>query len=146
MGIFIKHVNERNIVLAGTVANEQMLIDGYVEYHGPIPFENNPDYLVWDSATSQIVVDTELKYAKEIEKVRTKRDQLLSDCDWVSNKYFDLQQPLPEEWATYRQALRDITVDFNPTVGVTWPILPGSTQPTDTLLGADGLPVIPIAP
>jgi len=40
---------------------------------------------------------------------RTKRDALLSQSDWVTVRAMDTGNPVPTEWQTYRQALRDIT-------------------------------------
>ena len=55
-------------------------------------------------------------------EVRAKRNLLLRDCDWT-----DLPNSPVEngpEWATYRQALRDIPQDFGSADAVTWPTKP----------------------
>ncbi|PTT75173.1 hypothetical protein DBR42_29465 [Pelomonas sp. HMWF004] len=44
---------------------------------------------------------------------RAKRDELLAACDWVVTRAYERGQPVPADWATYRQALRD------------WPSQPG---------------------
>lgn len=53
--------------------------------------------------------------------IRTQRDKLLSDCDWtqVADAPVDKQV-----WATYRQALRDITNQETFPNSVTWPDKP----------------------
>lgn len=53
--------------------------------------------------------------------IRTQRDKLLSDCDWtqVADAPVDKQV-----WATYRQALRDITSQETFPNSVTWPDKP----------------------
>ena len=54
--------------------------------------------------------------------VRAERNKLLADCDWTQ---------LPDapvdaaSWATYRQALRDITTQANP-FAIVWPESPSS--------------------
>jgi hypothetical protein len=40
--------------------------------------------------------------------VRGKRDSLLAECDWVVTKFLERGEAVPKEWATYRQALRDL--------------------------------------
>src|SRR5690625_4003181 len=42
------------------------------------------------------------------EAARAQRDALLSHCDWVAIRANELGEPVPQDWASYRQALRDI--------------------------------------
>lgn len=42
-------------------------------------------------------------------EIRIKRNELLADVDYLNNMYSDLDQPVPQEWKDYRNALRDIT-------------------------------------
>ena len=55
--------------------------------------------------------------------VRRKRDALLTETDWVSARAADLGMPVAPEWAAYRQALRDITLQKNPFF-LEWPVKP----------------------
>lgn len=55
--------------------------------------------------------------------VRSQRDKLLTECDWVVTKNTEAGQPIPEAWSTYRQALRDITNQADPDE-ITWPQKP----------------------
>lgn len=55
--------------------------------------------------------------------VRSQRDKLLAECDWVVTKNTEVGQPIPEAWSTYRQALRDITNQADPDE-ITWPQKP----------------------
>ena len=57
--------------------------------------------------------------AERWEGVRNHRNLLLSHCDWRSSN--DLT--LSDDWKTYRQALRDITTQSDPT-NITWPTEP----------------------
>jgi hypothetical protein len=58
---------------------------------------------------------------KAIANVRAKRNQLLSDSDWTQV----LDAPVDRTaWATYRQALRDITDHAGFPWNVTWPVQP----------------------
>lgn len=55
------------------------------------------------------------------ESLRTKRTNLLKACDWTQAPDSPLSDSKKTEWATYRQALRDI--DFTTFTGV-WPQTP----------------------
>lgn len=41
-------------------------------------------------------------------KLRSIRDQALSESDWVVVKSIEKQEPIPQEWKEYRQKLRDL--------------------------------------
>ena len=65
--------------------------------------------------------------------LRIERDRLLAETDWISSKYYDLEQPVPEEWKSYRQALRDLPTTATPVLDPTskigisdvdWPVKP----------------------
>lgn len=65
----------------------------------------------------------------EIEKtqaVRAKRDALLSGSDYSQLPDADVD---PEEWAKYRQALRDLTKQKGFPFAVEWPIKPSGKRP-----------------
>ena len=51
--------------------------------------------------------------AKAAESVRTQRDAKLAESDWMVIKSAETGVALATEWATYRQALRDITTHAN---------------------------------
>ena len=55
--------------------------------------------------------------------IRSDRDNRLKDTDWVSIRAADTATPMSAEWATYRQALRDITTQTDP-FSITWPTEP----------------------
>jgi len=70
--------------------------------------------------------------AKAAESVRTQRDKLLAESDWVTVKAVDqnaqdsLGIQVPQVWLDYRQALRDITnpSDFPQLTDEAWPTAP----------------------
>ena len=72
----------------------------------------------FESAKTEVALDL----------LRTERNKLLSECDWMANS----DVTMTEEWRLYRQSLRDITtqtpsLDENGQLtGITWP-----TPPTD---------------
>jgi len=55
--------------------------------------------------------------------VRTERDLLLSHCDWTQIPDVQLTEQEKQDWRTYRQALRDITLQPDP-FNLTWPTKP----------------------
>jgi hypothetical protein len=60
----------------------------------------------------------------EAERVRCIRDELLKECDWVTAKSYETQTSVPESWAAYRQALRDIPQQSNFPANVVFPEKP----------------------
>ena len=67
----------------------------------------------------EIEANTESQWAK----VRSQRDSLLSSCDWTQLP--DVTIPNKTEWASYRQALRDITNQADP-YNIVWPSDPNT--------------------
>lgn len=53
-------------------------------------------------------------------QVRHRRDQLLAACDWVVFRAQERGEPVPQPWRAYRQALRDVTQQSDPTA-IVWP-------------------------
>jgi hypothetical protein len=97
-------------------------VDGkwYTKYIlGPV-FANTED-------ATAIEQETVYKAQKDVEfakAARESRDKLLSDCDWVVVKALESQQSVPSEWATYRQALRDLPQQAGFPITITWPVKP----------------------
>jgi hypothetical protein len=58
--------------------------------------------------------------AREWEGIRQERNRLLGESDWTR---LDDATADKDAWATYRQALRDITLQHNP-LEVQWPVEP----------------------
>ena len=56
--------------------------------------------------------------------VRAERDKLLASCDWMAIKAFEAGSTVSAEWATYRQALRDVTAQAGFPHNVTYPTKP----------------------
>jgi hypothetical protein len=52
------------------------------------------------------------------------RDMLLSQSDWTVVKAVDQGTPIPTDWQTYRQALRDITNQPGYPTNIVWPVAP----------------------
>jgi hypothetical protein len=56
------------------------------------------------------------------DSIRSKRNQLLAQTDWVVARAYERAEPVPKNYIDYRQALRDITNQADP-YNITWPIL-----------------------
>ena len=56
--------------------------------------------------------------------IRSKRDGLLKETDWIVIKAYERNENVPAEWEMYRQALRDITAQEGFPHNVTWPTKP----------------------
>jgi len=84
------------------------------------------DYTVVDGLLvrkEQSVLD--LQAAKEAEiKMRSMRDNLLSASDWTQVPDSPLTYEKKTEWATYRQALRDLPANTTDPRNPTWPTKP----------------------
>ena len=85
--------------------------------------EEGPALLV-DGVWTQNYIVSELDANESAEKVgaqwiviRAERNKLLADCDWTQLPDASADAPT---WATYRQALRDITAQANP-FAIVWP-------------------------
>ena len=59
-------------------------------------------------------------------EARGERDRLLTESDWVTIRATDTGDPVPTEWQTYRQALRDITEQTGFPEEIEWPQEPES--------------------
>ncbi len=57
--------------------------------------------------------------------VRIKRDRLLAQSDWMVARASETGVPMAQDWAQYRQSLRDITDQHNPFL-VVWPEAPAT--------------------
>ena len=66
----------------------------------------------------------ELIDAQPWKDLRKERNRRLADCDWVATKAFTTNTPVPEEWKTYMQALRDLPANTTDPENPVWPQAP----------------------
>jgi hypothetical protein len=99
-------------------------------YHEPATqsLDEGPALLIDGVWTQNYIVsdlsadESAAKVGAQWNVIRAERNKLLADCDWTQ---------LPDAsadaaaWATYRQALRDITTQANP-FAIVWPESPSS--------------------
>jgi hypothetical protein len=77
-----------------------------------------------DGETTAVEQETAYKATKDAEQaksVRASRDEKLKDCDWTQVADAPVDKAV---WATYRQALRDVTTQTGFPWNVTWPESP----------------------
>lgn len=87
------------------------------------PIPQKPDgFYKWDFDTHEWVLDYEAASADVI----AKRDKALLDSDWTQLPDVPLTQDQKNEWATYRQELRDIPQQSGYPYNVVWPVAPTS--------------------
>lgn len=60
----------------------------------------------------------------DLQELRDARSMFLRDTDWVVTKATENDEPIPQAWKDYRQALRDITDTYSSLDDVVWPTKP----------------------
>ena len=66
----------------------------------------------------------ELVDAQPLKELRQERDRRLAATDWVTLKAYSTSTPVPEAWATYMQALRDLPTTTEDPANPVWPPVP----------------------
>lgn len=59
-----------------------------------------------------------------LKDLRAERDRRLATTDWVTLKAYSTSTPVPETWATYMQALRDLPATTEDPTNPEWPVQP----------------------
>ena len=113
-------------------------IPGSLVVRGDISYEN----IEWNTGivtTTLPTKDEVLNKAQElynneaVTRLRVHRNRLMANSDWTQGADSPLSTSKKTEWATYRQALRDLPASSNPSVdsrgelnltSVTWPTQP----------------------
>ena len=100
-------------------------VDGkwYTKYILGPTFTDTP---ATDTTPAQTAAEQEAAYkaskdAEQAKSVRTSRNDKLKECDWTQITDATVDKPA---WATYRQALRDITAQAGFPWTITWPDAP----------------------
>ena len=66
----------------------------------------------------------ELIDAQPWKELRQERNKRLTKCDWVVIRATSTDTPVPEEWKTYMQALRDLPANTEDPENPVWPVPP----------------------
>lgn len=93
--------------------------------------DNNPTYIdtpkpypwdMWDSTNQQWIDGRNIDEWKA--NIKTERDRKLYQSDWTQIPNNPLTFEKQQEWAVYRQALRDVTKQSGYPLNVVWPMPP----------------------
>ena len=104
---------------------EQINGKWYTKYVlGPVFTDYRDDEGVLHSIEEQETAYKASKDAEQAKSVRSQRDTLLAESDWMVTKAFETSTPIASEWSIYRQALRDITAQDGFPWNVQWPEKP----------------------
>ena len=88
--------------------------------HSDIPVLKNNKWVITKTVVELTQSQIEDKNHSVSKEVRKQRDRLLSETDWMALS----DTSLSPEWASYRQALRDITAQEGFPHSITWPVKP----------------------
>ena len=72
-----------------------------------------------EEQTAKVIADSKLA------DLRNERTRRLAETDWTQNP--DVPEATRQAWATYRQALRDITITQQDLDGCVWPDTPSES-------------------
>ncbi len=84
----------------------------------------NGEYIELTAEELQEMEDWRAAADLDFTMVRGQRDSMLRDGDWTQIADAALGAHTAEEWATYRQELRDLPAGFSKVSEVVWPTPP----------------------
>ena len=83
--------------------------------------DDNPLDVSWKKI---LLKKVELIEQQKLIDFREERDKRLQEVDYITLRSYSQGVPVPEEWATYQQSLRDITDTYKSLEDVVWPTKP----------------------
>ena len=98
--------------------------DMFADYTRTDVAEDGTETEVTVTKTEQEQAYTATKNAEAATAARAERDKLIASCDWMAIKAFEGGTGVATEWATYRQALRDVSAQEGFPNNITWPEKP----------------------
>ena len=116
------HYGENAFVSSEDVLDSTHYVDVPSRLFVPIPAKTHP-LATWDWEDKSWVHPSDSELTEIAERTAlTKRANLLSSSDWTQLP--DVPLGTKAEWATYRQALRDITAQPGYPLEIVWPVAP----------------------
>ncbi len=114
---------------SSTFTDEEIESAGWTVAPDPITYDGTTHNINWNSETSSWYL-TEVAAEDQAERitagwrgVRSERNSMLADSDYMVIQAIESGTTIASNWATYRQALRDITNQSDP-FDITWPTKP----------------------
>lgn len=77
-------------------------------YTGEIPDSN---FLLWQEESGILLKDEQRRIDFNLDAIRTVRNKILNDTDWISIKFSETSE-IPDEWKNFRQKLRDLPAQY----------------------------------
>ena len=125
------------IVLTGTLAEDNIVVwaetNAQTSNNSYLIVDNPINPALWQVQNGQLVPTPQsVLTANQWNVVKYQRYTLLSEPDWHVTKAVETGQPINQDWANYRQQLRDITTQSDP-FNIVWPTPPdsGGFNPTE---------------
>lgn len=111
---------------ASTFTPEELELAGYTGPYERPTCDPTIETVDWDSEGLAFLVRpyNEAETQAQWQQIRSQRLRLLQDSDWTQIADYDLGADR-DAWASYRQALRNITDQPNP-FAITWPAPPSA--------------------
>jgi hypothetical protein len=114
------------------VYNNYALIDKVSDTFIKIPENLNYQCIEAYRDESGVILLRHISDTETIEKItknnlnslRSIRDDLLKQSDWVVIRSTSTDTPVPDEWKTYMQALRDLPSNTEDPANPVWPVAP----------------------
>jgi len=122
---FARNLTPRQVALFG-VSKLKLVTPPYYDIATQKRVELDPVLVdgVWTqvyTVEDMLPEEAEERHKEWADKMRGLRDQLLATTDWMALS----DNTMTPEWASYRQALRDITSQGGFPYTIEWPIKPG---------------------
>jgi len=137
IGLMPQFQNFSKCEVDGTPSNEQEFLSSVRMYKRNSV--KDPSVLVppadWGFTYTNFLAQESVLQAQAMAELRKKRDALLIETDSITMKCMSRGIPIPDEWKTYQEALRNLpannTPDYDATgalTGINWPTAP-TTKP-----------------
>jgi hypothetical protein len=119
----VSHIDDDVLKNAGYARFER-----FKEPANAVVVQSTDYYMDTDGIVRNRATVREFTQEEMIDKfIRSRRSYLLVACDWTQTVDSPLSAQKKQEWADYRQALRDLTINpptINSEADVIWPIEP----------------------
>ena len=119
-----------------TFTEEEIISAGYA---GPYTYPSHDpttEKIEWVGVGFTVRPHNDQEIENQWTAIRNQRDNLLKESDYTQVSDYNFEITNAEEWKSYRQELRDITLQSNP-FDITWPIM-SYNQPEEVIDIGDG--------
>lgn len=126
------HADFPDVDFSGGLTDEVLAeCSAVVVKRGPVPSHSASTHVFTtkvelgeDGSATAVVTAKERNPEQAAHNLRRSRDIVLKQTDWVVTRAAERGEPVPLDYATYRQALRDITKQDGFPFNVQWPDRP----------------------